>query len=204
MVHARRFGLAVLALALALGGAACTHTDTVQVASQPTIAVVPMKLDPTRSLRDQLVERRHAQIARLQAYANAGVFPKNHSSPVPLHQLKDPEGNLCAVANLVHLDGHDDVIDAFAIEHNDVLIGEETSGPLHDWVLTSGLTAEEVAHIQAPAPPMPNAEAEMQANIALMQRFDEVTKELIENENASLDLALARVTEAKTTAIAAN
>jgi hypothetical protein len=129
----------------------------------------------------------------LHAYADAGVFPKNYGSPIPLHQLKDPEGNLCAVANLVHLDGHDDVIDAMSIDHNDVLIGEETSGPLHAWVLTSGLTAEEVAHIQAPAPPMPNAQAEEAATVALRTHFAEVEQELIAGEQASLDVAVARL-----------
>jgi hypothetical protein len=191
---ARRLAFAAFSFALALGGAACTRTDTVQV-GKPTgsESAFSIELDPARPMREQLVARRHAQIARLHAYAEAGVFPKNYGSPIPIHQLKDPQGNLCAVANLVHLDGHDDVIDAMSIDHNDVLIGEETSGPLHEWVLTSGLTAEEVANIQAPAPPMMNAQMEQQANLALQQHFADVEQQLVAGEAASLDLAVARL-----------
>jgi hypothetical protein len=194
MSHASRIsrsvvGIVTLAISFGIGGAACARSE-LQISDAKPVAV---KEHPKSSLRDQLAAHRHEQIARLHAYAEAGIFPRNLWSPEPLHQLKDPDGRLCAVANLVHLDGHDDVIDAMSLEHNDVLIGDEKSGPLHDWVLTSGLTAEEIGRIQEAALYMPDPAAEQQANVASKKHFAKMEAELTANEQASLDVAVARL-----------
>jgi hypothetical protein len=66
--------------------------------------------------------------------------------------FKDEAGRRCAIAHLIHLDGHDEVVDRYARTKNDVVVIDETRGELRDWVLTSGLTADEVDRIQKPAP----------------------------------------------------
>lgn len=133
----------------------------------------------------------------------AGAFPHNRWSPEPIHQLRDPEGHLCAIANLVHLDGHDDVLDAMSVDHDDVLVAEEKSGALHDWVLTSGLTAEEVAAIQEAEMFVPDVAAQREADAASTKHFLKLEQLLIADEQASLDLAVARVGTGNGAALAA-
>ncbi len=101
-----------------------------------------------------LARHRAEQIERLHAYAESGVFPHNYTSAEPLHMFKDGAGRMCAVANLVHKDGITDLVDQTSREHNEVALADVKSGPLLDWALGSGLTMEEVARIQRPAPMM--------------------------------------------------
>ena len=105
--------------------------------------------DRRAETKRSLAEHRSQQIARLQAYADRGVFPRNFvPGSGPVHMFKDALGTRCAVANLIYLDGHGDLVDRAALARNDVIVADETSGPLHDWVLSSGLTNEEVRRVQ--------------------------------------------------------
>ncbi|MEO7092403.1 MAG: hypothetical protein ABI175_04070 [Polyangiales bacterium] len=146
-------------------------------------------------VRDQLAARRKVQIARLHAYAEKGVFPRNVVSKAPINVFRDGDGHLCAVANLVDLDGKHALVDRTARTDNFVLVAEQTSGELHDWVLTSGFTREEIARIQAPYMPMQKDDVswEQQENARLQTHFAEVERELRESTDASLDLAAARL-----------
>src|SRR5262249_40759953 len=71
--------------------------------------------------------------------------------PGMLNVWKDYDDHLCAVATLVHLDGRDDIVDSVARDENFVKTANLTGGPLIDWVLTSGLTQEEIVMIQQPS-----------------------------------------------------
>jgi hypothetical protein len=68
------------------------------------------------------------------------------------HFLIDDFGTLCAVANLIAQDGNRDLILVASRTDNGLLFGDVKSGPIHDWILTSGFTHEEMARIQVPAP----------------------------------------------------
>ena len=129
--------LPLLALSL-LGAVGCKHTT----------------VDTDATLRSKLAAHREQQIQRLHAYAVAGRFPHNTSSPNDLHMFRDAEGRYCAVANLVHEDGRDDLVDATVREHNELAIHDVHDGAMMTWILESGLTQEELKRIQLPAPPM--------------------------------------------------
>jgi len=134
----------VLCLALAaLGGTGCKAPRR-----QPTEAAVDA------AIREKLALHREVQMQRLHAYAVAGQFPKNLTAPSNLHMFRDAEGHYCAVANLVHQDGRDDLVEATVRDRNGLAIHDVHDGPLMAWILDSGFTQEELERIQLPAPPM--------------------------------------------------
>src|SRR5438046_1023972 len=101
---ARHVGFVVVVVALFGASSGCARRGSGDSAAVATTAAA-MKRKVTRS---ELADHRARQIERLRAYAEAGVFPKNPSPlPAPVHMFRDAEGHLCAVANLVHLDGLD-------------------------------------------------------------------------------------------------
>ena len=167
------------------------------------------KAEEVAVIREKLAAHRKQQLERLDAYAAAGKFPLNVTDPTPSHQLKDANGTYCAVANLVVQDGLQDVIDAESKTHNDLLFGDVKDGQLYSWILTSGLTQEEVAAIQAPAPyvgegeinaPMPAPQPidpPKQANASeqLQAHFRAVEQQIVANTDASLDVAANRLEE---------
>lgn len=208
----RRFLVAV-AFSL-LGAVGCTNTHS-------TEAIAPLdiiggdvahggKVDKA-GVKQKLAARRLEQMKRLEAYAAAGNFPENLTQPEPLHQLKDANGTYCAVANLVVQDGLGDVIDAKSRTENDLLFGDVKDGALYQWILDSGLTQEEVAEIQAPAPyegggrlmypvPVPqpvDPQAKADAVEKLRAHFREVEAKILANTDASLEVATARLLDSR-------
>jgi hypothetical protein len=171
----------------------------------------------TALLRARLAQHREQQLARLHAYAQAGVFPRNERSPGYVHMFRDDGGRLCAVANLVHADGRDDLVDDVAAHHNDLQIAHVHDGPLYDWLLASGLSQEELARIQVPLPPRmrpkPLAVAagkptraagpaaivrsEDDVRTEIQGKLAEVEADLRAGSERSLDLALARWVDAR-------
>src|SRR5262249_3078540 len=67
---------------------------------------------------------------------------------------RDADGRYCAVANLIHVDGRDDLVESTVREHNDLAIHDVHDGPIMDWILESGLTQEELERIQFPSRPL--------------------------------------------------
>jgi hypothetical protein len=173
--------LAVLTLTLGLGSWRRAEAKSVLMAS--------------------LREHRQAQIQRLHAYAQAGRFPRNYSAAtVPIHMFKDREGRLCAVANLLHLDGLDTLVDRMAETHNDVVVADEATGPLHDWVLTSGLTNEEVRRIQGVGflglgEPDGDTALLLVEQSKMGEHLRAVEAELVAATDASLEVAVLRLSE---------
>jgi len=176
-------------------------TTSIGCASAPLTVEGDTNSTPSRELssdakfvRVQLAARRKVQLERLHAYAANGVFPKNRVSQMPLNVFRDEDGHLCAVANLVDLDGKHALVDQTAKTNNFVRVAEQSSGDLHDWVLTSGFTKEEIARIQAPYMPMePTAAWQEKEKERLQAHFADVERELLANQDASLDLAVARL-----------
>jgi hypothetical protein len=163
------------------------------------------------SVRADLAAHRARQVARLGEYAARGEFPHNYAGPASAHIFRDDAGRLCAVANLVHQDGRDDLVDATVRAHNDLAIADVGGGPMLDWVLESGLTQEELARIQLPAPPLTHEQVRP-ARVDLVARngaddarvndermkqmvvehIAQVQAELRENTEKSLDAATER------------
>jgi len=135
---------------LSVSAAACARVAA--PVAEPT-QVAEVHPSPTDAeLRAALVARRSHHLDVLRAYRQAEVFPINTTIPGEGHFLIDDSGTLCAVANLIAKDGHKDLIIIAARTDNGLLFGDVKSGPIHDWILTSGFTQEEIARIQVPAP----------------------------------------------------
>lgn len=187
-----RIKLATIAVALAaLTSAAAAGGDT---HSQPAYPIRPEISTRTR-VRSQLAARRQLQIQRLAAYSARGVFPRNTTATGLLNVFVDEAGNLCAAANLISLSGGRDLVTKTARANNFIRLVEVTEGPLLDWMLTSGLTVDEIDRIQEPYMGMPaNAEpAVIAAETRRLQRhFARVLAELARNRDASLDAATSR------------
>ncbi len=176
----------------------------------PALADQAQPMIDRDQLRRALVEQRKVNLARFHEYRKKRVYPHNTYQPGMLNVWKDYDDHLCAVATLVHLDGRDDIVDSVAKDENFVKTANLTGGPLIDWVLTSGLTQEEIVMIQQPS----EADVEeMNAEYAREQRrikrwlkrednrlagvykTVERTLETDRIADAGLDLATARLAE---------
>ena len=135
-----------LVAALALTLAASVSSAPTPVVSHATHAGV--------AGRFAFVVHREVQIARLQEYADAGVFPHNTTSVPALHMFEDEAGRRCAVAELLHDDGRDDLVATTVATRNDLAIADVHEGAMMNWVLSSGFTQEELVRIQLPNSPM--------------------------------------------------
>ena len=75
----------------------------------------------------------------------------------------------------------------------------KTYGPVMDWILTSGLTQDEIAAIQEPFMPVyqeqPVVEPKLRAaeNARLIKKYKQVTAMIVKNQKKSLELAVDRL-----------
>lgn len=184
--------LFVLSLGAAVTSVGCASAQPSSSDDAGTQIVVS---SDAKLVREQLAARRKVQIARLHEYAAKGVFPRNVVSKQPINVFRDGDGHLCAVANLVDLDGQHTLVDQTARTDNFVRVAEQPAGALHDWVLTSGFTREEIARIQAPYRPVQPDDVGFQQKetTRLQAHFAEVERELLAHTDESLDLAVARL-----------
>jgi hypothetical protein len=113
-------------------------------------------VDATRA---RLRQARAHHLEMLHAYWQAGLFPENTVKPTVANIFRDAAGHLCAVANMVDKDGLHELVDRTARQDNLVRVADLDAGELHDWVLTSGFTREEIAMIQVPYMPRPGEQA---------------------------------------------
>ncbi len=155
---------------------------------------------PQMAWRNYLAGQRRVQIARLTAYAQAGIFPENRVRPGRLNVFIDGNGRLCAFANLLSLAGHRSTVDRVSRANNFVRFADVSGGPLMDWTLSSGLTREEIIRVQEPYEYIPQgvpANVEWQAEQAerarLQAHFSQVIRELEANFEGSLNVAVVRL-----------
>jgi hypothetical protein len=171
-----------------------------------TVSAKPAPGPDRAAIRAKLAAHRAAEMERLAAYEAAGQFPHDLIVAPSLHMFRDAAGRYCAVANLVHLDGHDDIVANVVKTQNDLAIADVKNGPLYDWILESGFTQAELAFIQKPAPqvqaPRPHlapevavddlvgGETEKQMNAEMVAHLDAVKAKLAAQTDASLDAAV--------------
>ncbi len=125
----------VLSLALC-SLAACSATTPSPVApAAPTEAVL------------QLASQRARLIGWLHDYREVGRYPTDAAGR-PASVFVDAQGVRCPMAELLHKTGRDDLVEAVAREANAVRLADVHAGPLHAWMLGSGLTIEEIAMVQ--------------------------------------------------------
>jgi hypothetical protein len=158
--------------------------------------------EPDRiAIRAQLAEHRAEQIAHLHAYGEKRRFPDHTTPASSVHIFRDPQGRLCAVANLIDTDGRHDLVEATVRDNNALSIADVHGGPVMKWIVTSGLTQEELVRIQVwPAFSPPEARklahkpamAEERMNVLVVKHIVEMELELKANTEKSLDLAVER------------
>src|SRR5579859_3636996 len=196
-----------LALSALVLSAACSRLPTKPEATPlaPT-ADTPPPSEPTRPagpdrtvLRARLADHRAKQIAHLHAYGEKRQFPLNVTNVPNFHSFCDAKGRLCAVANLLETDGRHDLVEATARENNALAVADVHGGPIMDWILTSGLTQEELVRVQVwPVLHEPEARklerkpatAGERMNSAVAKHMVEMEAELEANTEASLAIAV--------------
>ncbi|MBA3501078.1 MAG: hypothetical protein H0T65_11925 [Deltaproteobacteria bacterium] len=163
------------------------------------------------AVRAKLAKNRAANLARFRVYQKKGVFPNNTYTDGKLNVWLDELGNLCAAATIMKLSGQDDLVQRTADQSNFIRLADVTQGPLMDWILTSGLTQDEIAAIQEPMMPVvmdpgvePTVDPSPQPivvdrrmrrveNRRLIQKYKQVDAQIVKARNKSLDAATDRL-----------
>jgi hypothetical protein len=175
--------------------------------AQPPGAVVATEPDPGEGelvldrehIRAALATARARNIAAFEAYVRRGSFPSNTFTANLANVWRDRDGHLCAAATMIDASGAHGLVKQVAEQNNFMRLADVKQGPLMDWMLTSGLTQDEVALIQRPfrpvaAPTMPVEQPRRVAeNVRLNALYAQIEKTLAANERTSLDAATERL-----------
>jgi hypothetical protein len=159
------------------------------------------------AVRAKLAQNRAANLARFRVYQKKGVFPNNTYTDGKLNVWLDEYGNLCAAATIIKLSGQDDLVQRTADRSNFIRLADVTQGPLMDWILTSGLTQDEIAAIQepmmrvvqepvlepGPTPVLVDARMRRVEDRRLIQKYKQVDARIVKAKNKSLDDATDRL-----------
>jgi len=100
---------------------------------------------PTTSTSELAVHRAQL-ISWLHDYRVRGIYPSDGTRPISV--FVDARGVRCPMAEMIHLSGRDDLVEAVHRDNNALRLADVHSGPLYDWMLGSGLTQEEVVLVQ--------------------------------------------------------
>ena len=95
----------------------------------------------------ELAGRRAQMLQWLHEYTEDGVYPTDEAG-MPLSVFRDARGVLCPMAALIARSGHGELVDAVARTNNRLRLADVHDGPLYDWMLSSGLTRDEIIMIQ--------------------------------------------------------
>ena len=147
-----RFVIASLLLSSAVGCAAAT-AGTGSAPMKPVVVQPAKPAIDRAALRAKLVERRAITMAHFLAYRENRVYPSNTLGGTR-HIWQDDSGNLCAAATLISYDWGRPSTENVGKENRQIALAKVTSGPLADWILTSGLTHHEIVAIQVPGSDM--------------------------------------------------
>lgn len=156
-------------------------------------------------LRRDLLAARTQNLERLDTYIRQGAFPVNQVQQGMLNVFRDNEEHLCAVANLIALDGHTALINTTAANDNFIVLANVHEGPLQEWILASGFTQEEIGMIQKPYMGEFNNERPIVNPVEIatfreqeVERLQHVLRgvhtQISENTNASIEVAIRRAT----------
>ena len=197
-----RFALAsAFTLSLFSFSAAADVAYVPQGAPRPyEVEVAPQRVLDRDTVRSALLAQRKLNVAEFRAYERAGVFPDNLTGETR-NVWRDANGHLCAAANLISKSGSDELAQRVADQNNFIRLKDVSTGPVMDWMLTSGFTQDEIVMIQLPYMPVeqparPNRverskrEAE---NRRLHSNYKTIAAKLDRQQRASLELAVTRL-----------
>jgi hypothetical protein len=139
-----------LAASLLLGACAPSTKQSAPVKQPEIVQPAPKQKIDRESVKSALAARRQVSYQRFLAYREAQVYPINSYTNGAQHVWLDELGNLCAAATIIAGDWGRDATARVAAENNFIALADVQAGPLRDWVLTSGLTLQEIVAIQVP------------------------------------------------------
>jgi hypothetical protein len=215
MLRLRR--LATLALSLSLATTALISPAAARSFAQAPEAEVadakPFRIMPDEDrsprisaaarakLRKVLRAHRKINVKAFRAYADRGVYPHNYTTNGALNVWIDEEGRMCAAATMIFRSGAKKMVRDVGATDNNIRLGDVSEGPVMDWILTSGLTQDEVAAIQEPfmGRPMPiepepgSDDWKLAEDARLRARYTEVLAQLASDPDASIEAAIDRL-----------
>lgn len=202
-----------LALAFSLvasfAGGATAAPSSMKFADPPAVEMpvsIQVSLDRA-AIRAKLAKNRAANLARFRVYQRKGVFPNNTYTDGKLNVWRDAFGNLCAAATIIQLSGNADLVQRTGAQNNFIRLADVTDGPLMDWILTSGLTQDEIAAIQepmmrvthepvmepSPEPILVDRRMRRIEDRRLVRKYRQVDAQIVKHRTRSLDAATDRL-----------
>ena len=179
-------------------------------AADPVVRMIPEhgdQLPPIimtkAAVRAALAEARATSIAAFKSYLDSQVYPSNTFTKGTLNVWRDAEGHFCAAATIVRLSGRLAIADDVASTNNNLRLIHVKDGVLMDWILTSGLTQQEIDRIQMPfigvgqggmPRPMAVDETKKVAETGrLLKAYRATYAVLLKSNKASLEIAVNRL-----------
>jgi hypothetical protein len=170
------------------------------------LRLAPRPTPDRATVRAALATARATNLAAFRVYQKKGVFPSNTFKPGKLNVWLDDDGHFCAAATIIKMSGMDDLVNKVAEQNNFIRLADVKTGPLMDWILTSGLTQDEIAAIQEPFMPVTDrpqlepsqpilvdAKLRKAEDARLRAKYKSVDKMIVKNTSKSLDLATDRL-----------
>jgi hypothetical protein len=160
------------------------------------------------TVRAKLAAARATNLQRFRAYQQKGVFPSNVYDGRKLNVWLDEQGHFCAAASIMIASGKADLAQQLAEQNNFIRLGTVKQGPVMDWILTSGLTQDEIAAIQEPFMPVmreqPFVEPALRTaeDARLRKKYKQVEAMITRNHQNSIDLATDRLMKNQALALA--
>jgi len=208
--------LATLALTLSLSTTALTSTALARGFAQPPsdapsfgivadeAAAPRISAEARARLRKVLAKHRRKNIDAFAAYASKGSYPHNFKTSGALNVWIDEEGRMCAAATMIFRSGAKKLVRDIGRSNNNIRLGQVSTGPVMDWILTSGLTQAEVAEIQEPFMGRPDLPADpepgsrdwiLAEDMRLRARYAVVLEDLNTDPYESIDAAIDRLAD---------
>jgi hypothetical protein len=156
----------------------------------------PMLTNPEQ-VRKILASRRQKHVENLRSYREGGRFPWNGYQQAITPIFIDANGVHCAVGHLIQQSDQEDLAVKISKENNTVRVSDVKSGPLVDWILSSGLTQEECARIQPSYEFMRQDEEKRKQEAKRIQaHLSKVEQELVDSTATSLATCFERLSPA--------
>lgn len=195
------------ALVIASTSLASAHQVT---SDPPSVAPAELRIAPRvldrAQVRAKLLANRRANIARFHAYRVAGVYPSNVFTNSLANIWRDQQGHFCAAATIIRASGAVELVDQIAEDNNFFRIADVEQGPVMDWILTSGLTQQELVMIQKPFRPVTSRPELQPDDIVkidpklraaetrrLAKLYAAIEAKLVKTQRANLELAVERL-----------
>lgn len=164
---------------------------TVKTALAPDLGAV--------ELREELRRSRQRTILSLRYYIDNGDFPAGVEGQMAIdasdphydhnmdrtHRFRGPNGNLCALAFLIHDSGDQAIVADIENHENHFCVGKDHNKAIETWILNSGLTKEECIAIQAPSPDYPESKS-----VRVIARMDQKRQEILRKHLSGVVLSL--------------